>query len=88
MKLYQSPLSIVGLLYILLSLYFIWGMFFKGFYPTYSFFGTVLIGLIMLVVDYYLRKSSISLSVKLILQTLIAVVPTILIILFFTGRLK
>ena len=88
MKFYWSPLSIIGVLFVLAGIYFVWAMFFTGGYPSYVFFIILLLGIVMLAGDYFLRKSTLQLSAKLIIQTLCALVPTVLAFLYFTGKIK
>lgn len=87
MKIYQSPLSIVGVLFVLVGVYLIWSMF-RGLYPSYFLFLFLPIGIIMLVGDYFLRKSGLALSTKLIIQTLCGIAPIVFAFLYFTGKIR
>ena len=69
MKLYYSPLSIGA---ILLS---VWGMWMfvatlRGAYPTYLAFLLPVLGIFLLVIDYFIRKSKRSAKSKLLIQTI------------------
>jgi hypothetical protein len=87
MKFYQSPLSIGGILFVITGFYFIWAMF-RGTYPTIFFFFILGIGIIMLLVDYFIRKSGLNFGMKLIVQSLCIVIPLLIGVLYFTGRIR
>ncbi len=85
MKLYQSPLSIGG------SLLFIAGSYLgvkmlMGAWPTYFAFIFLGIGIIMLVIDYFIRKSRLGFSIKLIIQSLCVIVPLAVGYLYFAEK--
>ncbi len=62
-------------------------MMFKGTHPTIFFFIVLGIGLIMLLIDYFLRKSELGINTKLLIQILCVAVPFIITFLSFTGRI-
>ncbi len=87
MKIQYSPLSIGGILFILVGLYFIIAML-RGGYPSIVLFIILPLGIIMLVTDYFLRRSGLAFSTKLVIQIIGVLVPIILGYLFFSGKLR
>jgi hypothetical protein len=87
MRFYQSPLSIGGTLFLIVGLYFIWAMF-RGTYPTIFFFIILGMGIAMLLVDYFIRKSGLSFGIKLTIQTLCVFIPLLIAVLYFTGIIR
>lgn len=86
MKFYQSPLSIGGILLFIAGAYLLIAML-RGAWPTYFAFVFLGVGIVMLIIDYFIRKSELSFSTKLIIQSLSIVVPLLVGYLFFTGKL-
>ena len=86
MKLYQSPLSIGGILLFIAGSYLVIAML-RGAWPTYFAFIFLGLGIVMLIVDYFIRKSGLGFSTKLIIQSLCVVVPLIVGYLFFAEKI-
>ncbi len=86
MKLYQSPLSIGGIfLFIAGSIITI--RMFNGAWPTYFAFIFLGLGIVMMMIDYFIRKSIMKFSNKLIIQSLCVVLPLLVGYLFFAGKI-
>lgn len=88
MKFYQSPLSIFGTLYILGSFYLLYLVFSAGMYGDLMYLWLFLTGLVMLVVDYFLRRSQLPLLIKILLQLLIGIAPIVCVYLFLVGIIR
>jgi|11_taG_2_1085331.scaffolds.fasta_scaffold13398_2 hypothetical protein len=86
MKIYQSPLSLGGILLLIAGLYLIIVML-KGAWPTYFSFIFLGLGIAMLVIDYFIRKSGLEFSTKLIIQSLCTIAPLLIGYLFFAGKI-
>ena len=86
MRLYQSPLSIGGIFLFIAGAYLTIAMF-RGAWPTYFAFIFLGMGIIMLIIDYFIRKSGLKFSTKIIIQTLFAIVFLLVGYLFFAGKL-
>jgi len=86
MKLYQSPLSIGGILLFIAGAYLCIRML-MGAWPTYFAFIFLGLGIVMLVIDYFIRKSGLGFSTKLIIQSLCVVVPLVVGYLFFAEKI-
>jgi hypothetical protein len=86
MKLYQSPLSIVGILLFIAGAYLGIRML-MGAWPTYFAFIFLGLGIVMVVIDYFIRKSGLGFSTKLIVQTLCVVVPLVIGYLYFSEKI-
>lgn len=85
MKIYQSPLSMGGILSFAAGAYLTIAML-MGAWPTYFAFVFLGVGVVMLVLDYFIRKSGMKFITKLLIQTLCAAVPLLLAYLFFSGN--
>ena len=86
MKFYQSPLSLTGIIVLLAGIYLCIAML-AGSWPTYFAFIFLGVGILMLIVDYFIRKSKWLFKTKLIVQTLCFVIPLLFVYLFFSGKL-
>jgi hypothetical protein len=86
MKFYQSPLSIGGILLFIAGSILTIRML-NGAWPTYFAFIFLGMGIVMLIIDYFIRKSGLGFSTKLIIQSLSVVVPLLVGYLFFKGKL-
>lgn len=86
MKIYMSPLSLAGIFYILSGLFITAAMILGG-YPTYLFIIAPLVGIAILQIDYFVRKSKLSFMLKFSIQIVCAIISLIVVFLFFTGRL-
>jgi hypothetical protein len=85
MKLYQSPLSIGGILLLVAGLYLVIAML-RGAWPTYFSFIFLGIGIVMLTIDYFIRKSELEFSTKLIIQSFCTILPLLVGYLYFAGK--
>lgn len=85
MKFYQSPLSIFGTLYILAGFYLLYLVFANGMYADVLYLWLFLTGLVMIIVDIFLRRASLPLLVKILIQVLIGAAPLVLFYLFLIG---
>jgi len=83
MKFYQSPLSICSILLIIAGLFLI-GSMFLGAYPTFFFFVVLAIGIVMLLVDVFIRSSALNFYTKLIIQSICIILPLLLVVFYFT----
>jgi hypothetical protein len=86
MKSYQSPLSIGGILLFIAGTYLSIRML-MGAWPTSFAFIFLGLGIVMLVLDYFIRKSGLSFSTKLIVQSLCVVVPLVIGYLYFAEKI-
>lgn len=84
MKFYYSPLSIGAMLFLVWGVWILIEML-KGAYPTYLVFILPILGILLLVIDYFLRKSDFSLKAKLFIQTASIVLIVIVGYLFLQG---
>jgi len=84
MTILKSPLSIIGAFFLLLGLYLVVSMI-AGAWPTYFAFIFLIMGVVMMVADHFIRKSELKPAYKLILQ-LVCVIPSLVMgYLFFAG---
>ncbi len=68
MKFYYSPLSVAATLLLFWSLYILFKMS-RGAYPTYFVLILPILGVLLLLIDYYLiRKSVLNIRAKLFIQ--------------------
>ncbi len=86
MKLYQSPLSIGGILLFIAGSYLTISML-RGAWPTYFAFIFLGMGIVMLIADYFIRKSAMKFNTKLIVQSLCVAIPLLIGYLFFAERI-
>jgi hypothetical protein len=86
MKFYQSPLSLSAILLFSTGLYLIVAML-RGAWPTYYAFIFLGVGIVMFLVDYNIRKSSIQFQTKLIIQTICTVGPLLILYLYFLDKI-
>jgi hypothetical protein len=86
MKFYQSPLSLFGILFLGAGIYFIF-MMFKGTYPSMFFFFLLIMGFIMLLLDHFIRKSKLGFKTKLVIQSLVVLIPMLIAVLFFSSKI-
>ncbi len=84
MKFYQSPLSIVAILFLVWGLWMLMAMF-KGAYPTYLAFIYPIFGILLFVMDYFIRKSDFELKIKLLIQIISIMVIVAIGYLLFKG---
>ena len=69
MKFYYSPLSIGAILFLAWGLWMLMEML-QGAYPTYLAFVFPILGILLFLIDYFVRKSNFSLKAKLFIQTI------------------
>jgi predicted membrane channel-forming protein YqfA (hemolysin III family) len=86
MKMYQSPLSMGSILLFIGGAYLTIRML-NGAWPTYFAFVFLGMGVVMFVIDYFIRKSAMKFGTKIFIQSLCIVVPLLVGYLFFTGKL-
>jgi|GEM_PF-1369721 len=84
MKFYYSPLSIGAILFLAWGVWVLIKML-RGAYPTYLAFILPILGILLLVIDYFVRKSASSLKAKLFIQTVSVVLIVIVGYLLLKG---
>jgi hypothetical protein len=84
MKIHHSPLSIVGALSLVGGTYLTIVMI-MGAWPTYFAFVFLAVGVIILVLDYFIRKSGMNFRTKLFIQSLCSAATLLMVYLFFSG---